>query len=849
MDWFVSGSASLVAPGSGIAITATNPVPLTKIFRAGTQYQFTLNYPAGTTFVGWQIVDHVTRVVVTSGVTLTATWTPTFTSMLNTNVYDLIVTVSKSGTEYPRIFFGEIRVLPVKPTVADVTWSTSGNKDGSWTDRATGAAGVTNYAIKISSMAGRLNPFYWFSSDPTKWIYVYCDEGTVLTSDTFNFTPGPNQNVIWDFTGTTVKQGMRLSKNAAGTDQLFRWTASDATHNSKNVIFYGIECDGNSETMSGAAGWQVETSHDAVNEYETYTLDNVRVGLMWCHDTGGEGMYGLHFNDAIQGDGRAFAPMANSLIFDNLTEDTGNEGIQWGSTFDSEIFGNTVRRASLASTDGHMNGIQISDGNRNLAVYANTVDTTAHILSAFTGRRGKDVWVFSNQFYTTRGDGDLNNFLKINQNDTYATVDWWFYHNTIVTATGIPWSIYNTVGNTTVWNKLALVGNLITTSTATTNEQVDSPDVTNLVIDNYQTTNKNGVFFFNDGSKDYRLATLTSPAVATITTVIPSHHWADAYDGYGYAYTATEVNGADSAAMMVALGTPSRTISSIAAQTDVMDVPNGTSFATLVASYLPTTVLATNSDGSSRYVSVTWVEGAYDGDTEDTYTIFGNPSSLPADITNPGVVQAEIDVEVNAPAAPHNFVVAFGSSTNETGYLKTGSGAVFTSAGVDNVFALTDGAGVTNDDLEAVARNIDSTDRWVNRISQTLTFTGPPSLPASVCSSGWNTDVNTTPDPDVPRRGFARIRDKSGGAGLIAQHSYTVIVICARAGTGTRNNDVTVQGSAPQTVDVLGNTTVALTFNNVVPTSGYVEIMVTYNPTGSDGSVNSYLTAAKFDSI
>jgi hypothetical protein len=141
-------------------------------------------------------------------------------------------------------------------------------------------------------------------------------------------------------------------------------------------------------------------------------------------------------------------------------------------------------------------------------------------------------------------------FIKTIQNDTYPTVDSSFTHNTIVMASGIPFSLYdNAPGTTTIFDDLLLAGNLIVTDTATQRELVDGFVTTNLVLNNYQTTSLAGVGFVNAASKDYHLSTLASPAVATVGA-LTNYYERQAYDFDGYEYK-VGVFGADSVAKLL----------------------------------------------------------------------------------------------------------------------------------------------------------------------------------------------------------------------------------------------------------------------------------------------------------
>jgi hypothetical protein len=83
------------------------------------------------------------------------------------------------------------------------------------------------------------------------------------------------------------------------------------------------------------------------------------------------------------------------------------------------------------------------------------------------------------------------------------------------------------------------------------------------------------------------------------------------------------------------------TIVSIA-DSDPISVAYGTAFGSLS---LPSTVVATLSDGTTPSLSVTWSNAGYDGNASDTYDILGDVT-LPPGVTNPFLIQGHIQVTV-----------------------------------------------------------------------------------------------------------------------------------------------------------------------------------------------------------
>lgn len=677
-DWWVRGSGGTTPlAGSGRTIEFANPAA-DKVWRDSLGIRFytgTITVPLNTTAVQWHIVQHVSPYdTIISGNNLSVTHA--FTYDAGRNVYDLIVNATIAGyTPPPRVFFGEMTCLPRRFTEGEADQVVTlpgaiGALNGSWTNRPGWKVYVKgNY----TGGSAAFNPYDWRSDEPANPVRFQFNDNTI-TSTSFVFVPGASKNVIYD--GSIDREAdiyaLNIVKGGGGTDQNVFFQSCGAvtgvasTHSSENVILCGIQVDNTSQAIGGA-GIQVITANSVTFNYDTYTFDKFILFNTTVEDTNQECYYILHFTDQPDGTGRSFSGISNGLYYRNIGTNCAREVFQFGSNFSGEVFKNHWTDGANANTAGHRNALQWSPGNRDCAFYANYIETDYNIQSSFTGRRGKDMEFFSNVIYSTgRNDpADLNNFIRVEQNDTYANLEWKFFNNTYVIDDYLPWSLYNDSGSpTTVFDSLVLYDNLIVTNTATTNEQVNGFNNADLYIGEYQTTNRNAPLFFNLGTKNLRLGTLESPAYSARHTFTKNHRWAN-YDFEGYQYTVS-VQGAYITAELLTGATLLKNITSIAAQTDVGPVANGTSWATVEASYLPTQVLVTMADGSTRMTDVDWIQGDFDGTVADTYTVFGNPENLYDDQTNTGSVQAEIDVEVGAPMAPMDLKINLYTGTKST---------------------------------------------------------------------------------------------------------------------------------------------------------------------------------------
>lgn len=586
--------------GAGNDITFTNPHPNHKVWRVDSTYTGTITVPNGCTSLTWQIIDHDTHAIVTSGSTLSVTYTFQWTS--GRNIYDLKVSPFRPGyTIKPRIFPGEIRVLPPvagessADIVNDLSGAGNGSKDGSWTDRAPAAysSGTTyatgnnvkysgkyykskvgsninhqpdvsptqwlqiySYVIWYKGSGTRINPFYWRSTDlnfPVHFVFV---NASVTSTAAFRmFDPGSISNVIFDGCRSDAVYGLTLTRSSNFSEGVY-FTFSDAsntTRTSSNVTFAGISIENTNNTIGGSgfvfAPCCGGGTAPSVNNYDDYAMQYGTVFRIKIRNTRDEGFYMQHFDDDLHGT-YAFAPAQYVWIFDNDVLNTGNESFQMGSCFNCEVFKNSFVNAGTRNQSLHRNNLQWSQGSRNTTYYMNYFDGSKNAWQAFTGRGGSDMEFFSNLLYSTgkpglsaEGNNDGTNMLvRLEQNSYFTEMYWGVFNNTFIFNNDVPMNFYLDVGSpTTIFNKYVYADNIIVTNTATTKTLNNSFSSSMLTENNYQVTNIATPGFVDSGNKNFKLTSLSSPAFRTRTTFTKTH-WLSNYDYDGFQFN-TDVVG------------------------------------------------------------------------------------------------------------------------------------------------------------------------------------------------------------------------------------------------------------------------------------------------------------------
>lgn len=531
------------------SIHFANPSYNFHVARSGTNYSGTITVPSNYTTPSWQIIDHGTRSVYSSGTSYSVNYT--FTYGTGRNVYDLrVVATSPSGfATIERLYAAEFTCLPALFTegtadrVYDLSTTGMGFHDDSWTDHSAG------YKIWVKN-SNLSSPNYFYlddfkSSVDDKPVHIIFDNVTMYSTASGNFYLGPTQNVIIDGAKDEATYGINLVRNTGGTqDQNFTWYVTGNNghdHPSYRTVICGISTTNVDHTTGGSAGIQISPNNTATYNRDTYVNDQILLFHCRTNWTSGEGVYINHFDDALHG-GFAYSGSSNAWFYDNIIYNAANEAWQIGSCFGCEVFRNRWINSGVGNGVGQRNILQWSDGNRDLVTYQNYGDTSHDIWSSFTGLRGKNMEAFSNVFYSTgpsASDG-VNVFIKQKQSDTYASEYWGIYNNDFVMAgisgTGIPFSLYNDTGSpTTLFDSLVLADNIVVTNTATTYTTSGGFDITNLYVNNYQVTNSALPLFVNFAGKNLDLSSTSSPAFRSLSTFV-KRHWASAYDCQGYAF-------------------------------------------------------------------------------------------------------------------------------------------------------------------------------------------------------------------------------------------------------------------------------------------------------------------------
>lgn len=523
-------------------IEFANPSYTHKVWRSGVEMTGTITPPTGYSAT-WQIINHKTRAVVDSGSGTSVTSTLTFVSMENCNTYDLLVTVTNGVKTFRRIFPGEFTCLPQVPVSFDETWSSSAGHNMAWTNRP-------GYAIRVTgNITGRLNHWWLKSDDPTNPVHVILDDCDI-TSSTWCFTATASKNVIYDgCTDESIQYGLR----AVGTtnNQIIQSTfcePSDSTHRGGWTYWCGISATGDTPG-TGVAGFRFIPPNDAVNNDTTFTCPGVLLFNTKAQNTWEEGYYIGATNDTLTS-GRTYSRINEALFYNIISDGAGNEGFQFGSVDNWEFFNSTLSNSGTRNQNLHENLFQFAHCTNGLCYMNHFEQGTHNTIAFFQGRTGTDAEFHSNTIYTAGKDGDGagNIWGRTDNHDTETEIYFSFYNNTIVWTAGA--SAFTIYENTDIWNKFWAVSNIVVGATTTDWEDGDGVTSSHVEMENLKKTTANigDILFVNTGSKNYHLASLSSPAFASATTYTPTktspfkdydkegvEYWTDVYGAFsGY---------------------------------------------------------------------------------------------------------------------------------------------------------------------------------------------------------------------------------------------------------------------------------------------------------------------------
>lgn len=662
---------------TAIVTSFSNPSYTHKVWRSGTQYSGTITLPSGYSNITWQLVRHPqstngvfpSQEVVASGSTTNVVATLNYITNDTVNVYDLCVQATRIGFQpVDKVFYGEVICLPALFTegTADEVWDlTAGSviKNGNFTDYS--ATGRKIWLKGTSSGTNVFNMFNWQNNNALKLIHVITSNATINTSNTGVQSckfGGPLQNILIDgCSDETVQYGLKVNKIGTSSHTENIYITTDGVIN--NFIMCGFYVNNGTYT-SGGSGCVVQMFNASTNNDNVYRLNRLTLFNSLVENCGAEGYYIAHTWDA---DTPPFAKIVHGLYIRCNSNHTSNEGWQWGGNIDSEILNSTWLDTGKSNVDGQRNAFVLRPGCQNVYMYGCTGISNYDITFLEPNVTGTNSEIFSNVFRSTNGAFVQGLLLRFAQSNVTGIEYQGIFNNIFRIATGAIGQLYNAPGSppTTIMN-LFFDSNLLITDTTNNYTLNNGFTIANSTINNKTILNVNTAGFINPAIDDYRPSSLAASMFGfakTISTGTRIHPYANRdINGDTFASGANYAAGPYSGVDYMRGNAVIYNIASVASIADFPNVANGTSFATLTPQ-LQSTVLCTMSDGSTRTLGITWIQGSYDGNTANTYALNGN-LQLPGDVTNSGSLQAHINVIVLAAAAPVSFKLGFGAGVS-----------------------------------------------------------------------------------------------------------------------------------------------------------------------------------------
>lgn len=515
-----------------IATLSFNNPETGKVWRDGIQYSGTITPPSGYSTT-WAIIDHCTADTVATGSGNTVTHTFSFVTMLDCNVYDLGVTITKGAKEFEQIYAGEFRCLPQDPGVYDQVINTAGDKNGGWTDRA-------GQTILITGDLSRINLYWWKSDDPTRPVHFILRDLHITTSTNIvSFGMTAMRNFIIDgLTTEAVDYGALVEKTTGAASQIVQLLGAEPNDNTKtsaNGIICGIDANGNDIVGAGITAFRFLNNRDAANNESTFTFDNLHFFHCRGRNTYEEVGYFGQSSDYTSG-GLRYPVYTDALFFDLIMMNGGNEVFQYGIFQNSEVFDCEFSNGGTRNQNSHENLVQWSNGNQDCSFYQNRLTQGTHnLLAGFSGETGKDNEFFSNVMYTEGkdADGGWNIGYQANTGSVHTTLNVSFFHNTIQWTDGVSaFTLYEAF--TLDFDKFNSVENIVVGATTTNYENASGVDAAHVVFSNYAllTADIGNAMFVDHTTQDYHLSSLSSPAFNTSTSITKVHRLAN-YDFEG----------------------------------------------------------------------------------------------------------------------------------------------------------------------------------------------------------------------------------------------------------------------------------------------------------------------------
>ena len=209
---------------------------------------------------------------------------------------------------------------------------------------------------------------------------------------------------------------------------------------------------------AGFAGIMVKTdpSCDSTTWRENFAMYAVKLHDNYIHDTGGEGLYiGHSFYNGVtvtcNGISKTVYPhlIYGLEIYNNRTERTAAEGIQYGCSPDASVHHNSIAYAGISPFANYQNnGMQISGGSGG-DCYGNTISHVSGTALIILGHLGNNR-IYNNVIYDAGMDGIFCDDRPGSLPDTYMA----FINNTVTKVGRDGIRLYNGNNNNTVVNNV-----------------------------------------------------------------------------------------------------------------------------------------------------------------------------------------------------------------------------------------------------------------------------------------------------------------------------------------------------------------------------------------------------------
>lgn len=235
--------------------------------------------------------------------------------------------------------------------------------------------------VRISGSANGNFAFFNFQGEPGNPIHII-NEGLVSNSDASWLLHLINcRHVIVDGLGDDAHaHGIRLSNAVDGGQAVFvrNYTqGSNVNAGSTDIEMFGIEI-----AQGPDSGFRIWNGGSPEFDADNWTFANLRLHHNRVANVGTEGFYVGYYTDGVDLQPTSY-PIVDAKIYRNVVDDSGWDGMQFGSCRSGlEVHDNVVTGSGQADEVNQRSSMQYNSGNGG-AVYANL----------FVGGRGVDLQV------------------------------------------------------------------------------------------------------------------------------------------------------------------------------------------------------------------------------------------------------------------------------------------------------------------------------------------------------------------------------------------------------------------------------------------------------------------------